>query len=158
MELDMRKVFADIFEQFKLIDTFRDQFKKEFGQKLFALIQDRYQLESTIELHEFIDHKAEEILSITEGVIYKDRTYAEYRQNEELKIMTGLVEKQKDLNIDKTNFIDAKFFINEIILKHYPALYELSSFGYRLFDRNINFYTNRLIHALEEEAKRSNDK
>ncbi len=158
MELDMRKIFADIFEQFKLIDTFRDKFKREFSQTLYNLIQERYRLGSSPELSEFIDLKAEEILSMTESVIYKDRTYAEYRQTEELNIMSDLVSKQSELNVKPDDFGKVKFWVNELILKHYPALYELIGFGYRLLDRNVNFYTNRLVWALEAEVDKRTGK
>ncbi|WP_320168039.1 hypothetical protein [Mangrovibacterium marinum] len=149
----MKKIIRDIFEQFRLIDAFRVDFKREFTQAFYQLTKQLYQLKRTPELDEYIDLMAKEALRFTEDVIEKDRHYAEYRLVDELKLMNAVLAKNKIPRTNKAEAQQVRFQLNELILKHYPALYELSSFGYRLLDRNVNFFTARFVRAMSDEIK-----
>lgn len=157
METDMGKIIHDIFEQFKLFDAFRVDFKREFAQSFNDIAKQVYQFDRTPELDEFIDLMAEEALRLTEAVIEKDRHYEEYRLVEELTLMNALLGKNKLPGARKKEAQQVRFHLNELILTHYPALYELSSFGYRLLDRNVNFFTNRFVAAMHQERVKQNE-
>lgn len=153
MELDMKNSFYDIFEQFKLIDAFRDEFRIEFVRKMKKISCSLWGLELTPEVMEFLDFMAYETISFTETVIEKDRNYPEYRLVEELKRMNGLINKPRFKELPNELVQSLKFELNELILKNYPALYELSAFGYRLLDRNVNYFVLNFAFALYEESK-----
>lgn len=150
MEMDMRKIMHDIFEQFKLVDTFRVNFKREFTSAFNKLTNQVYNFNRTPELDEFIDLMADEAMRFTEAVIEKDRNYSDYRLVEELKLMNVLVDKNKLPKTHHQEIQQVRYQLNEMILKHYPSLYELASFGYRLLDRNVNFFSYRFVAAMQE--------
>lgn len=153
MELDMKNSFYDIFEQFKLIDEFRDEFRIEFVRKLKNLVKQNWELKLTPEVYEFLDIMASESISFTEAVIEKDRNYPEYRLVEELKRMNALNNKPKFRGLPNELIQVVKFEVNELILKNYPALYELSAFGYRLLDRNVSYFVSNFVYAIHEESR-----
>ncbi len=156
METDMRKIIHDIFEQFKLFDAFRVDFKSKFAHTFNNIAKQVYQFDRTPELVEFIDLMGDEALRFTEAVIEKDRHYEEYRLVEELSLMNALLGKNKLSRARNNEAEQVRFHLNELILSHYPALYELSSFGYRLLDRNVNYFTHRFVSAMQEERMKQN--
>jgi hypothetical protein len=157
MEASMKRIIHDIFEQFKLIDVFRGNFKHEFTLSFSKLAKQVYQFDRSPELDEFIDLMAEEAMRFTEAVIEKNHNYTEYRLVEELKLMNALLAKNKLSKMHHQEAQQVRYQLNELILKHYPALYELSSFGYRLLDRSVNFFTYRFVAAMQEERIKQNE-
>jgi len=154
MELDMKNSFSEIFEQFKLIDAFRDEFRSEFIRKMEKLSGAQLKLALTSEIEDFLEIMAYETMSFTEAVVDKDRNYPEYRLVEELSQMNDLLAKKRYKSLPVETVQSVKYELNEIILKHYPSLYELSGFGYRLLERNVHLFVANFVYALQEELKR----
>ncbi len=149
----MRNTFVDIFEQFKLIDAFRTSFKDDFKASFAPLVAEYQAVDDQEQLDDFLDQMAEEAISFTESVIEKDRSYSDYRKTEELKVMTSLQERLNYDKLSQQQLAQSKHLLNDLILTHYPALYELTSFGYRLLDRNINYYTWRFLVNIQNEIQ-----
>ena len=151
MNIESRGI--DMFEEFKQIDKFRKQFKKEFFEAFSAALENLYLIETNEKIIEYLDLMAEEAMSFTDAVIDKDLSYSDYRKEEELAAFSGLLEKQKDCKFSTNEYQRITFELNNLILKHYPAIYELSAFGYRLLDRNVKYYVCRFIQAIKQEYK-----
>ncbi len=151
--MNAERLVKDMFEQFKEIDKFRKQFKKEFFRTFSSALENLYLIDKNEELKEFLDMMAEEAMSFTDAVIDKDLNYPDYRKEEELSAFSKLIEKQKDCKFSTNEYQRITFELNNIILEHYPAIYELSSFGYRLLDRNVKYYVCRFITTVKQEFK-----
>ena len=144
-----------IFEEFNKMDAFRKSFKNDFFEAFRLAIAELYPVSETDDVVEYLDVMAEEALRIASDVIEKDRNYPEYRQVMELKTFNSLLEKQNisEARAQEINFV--KHELNNLLLKHYPAIFEFSSFGYRLLDRNVQFFACQFTTALREAAEKT---
>ncbi|WP_163711968.1 hypothetical protein [Mangrovibacterium lignilyticum] len=155
MELNKERVMREIFEEFKKMDAFKTRFKNDFYAAFSSAITDIYQVQETDELIEFIDAMAEEALRLSNAVVEKDRTYPEYRQEMELKSFSVLLAKQTISSDQTVEIQKVKYELNKILLKYFPAIFELSSFGYRLLDRNVQYFAHQFTNAVRREANKT---
>ncbi|MGQ8338009.1 hypothetical protein ACUNWD_15770 [Sunxiuqinia sp. A32] len=154
MKLNREGYMNELFEDFKKIDEFRNHFKNDFFETFSYVIPILYHIEITESIKELLNMMADEAISFTEAVIDKDRNYPEYRKDEELKLMSSLIAKQKLVPELAEEMKQVKYELNSLILKYYPDIYELSAFGYRLLDRNVQFYTQQFVSGINYELKK----
>lgn len=152
MKLNTERLMRGIFKEFKNMDNFRSCFKNDFYEAFHRLIEDLYPIPENDELVDYIQMRAEEAMWLADSVIEKDRTYPEYRQEMELRNLNVLLEKQHIKKAHSKKFEQVKFELNALLLKHYPAIFELSSFGYRLLDRNVKNFAYQFTTAMEEKV------
>lgn len=155
MELNTERLMRGIFEEFNKMDAFRTRFKNDFFETFRLAVAKLYPVSETDDLVEYLDLMAEEALRVASDVIEKDRTYPEYRQVMELKTFNSLLEKQNISEYQTEEIEFVKHELNNLLLKHYPAIFEFSSFGYRLLDRNVQFFARQFTKALREAAEKA---
>jgi len=148
MELDTRRLMREIFEEFRKMDAFRTNFKSDFFKTFSLISANLYSIPESDELVEFLDGMAEEALSMANSIVEKDRTYPEYRQVMELKTYKALLDKHQISEGQATEIKQVKYNLNVLLLQYYPAIFEFSSFGYRLLDGNVKFFAYQLTNAL----------
>ncbi|MFV0376635.1 MAG: hypothetical protein ACK5JD_04945 [Mangrovibacterium sp.] len=148
----MRNSIHHIFEQFKLVESFREQFKARFANCFRPVLTDTFRIGASTELDEFMEWMADEAISFTEAIIDKDRNYSEFRIDEELKSMDTVLQRFSVLQVFHPGAFQIKFELNKLILSFYPALYELSGSGYRLLERNVNYFVFTFVRFILEEA------
>lgn len=135
-----------ILEEIQKADTFYNSFKKEFSEVIFQIIQDFYP--GTIldnEIENMLLAYSVAVLNSTESVIDKDRNYPLYRLEEELAAMNRIT-----LNL--SSFERGKVFVEtvhakakELMVNYFAAIYDLSSIGFRLLERNAWLYSCEFI-------------
>jgi len=130
-----------ILEEIKKTDTFYNRFKKEFSALIFNIIQEFYpNSKPSEEIDELLQAYAVAILNATESVIDKDRNYPSFRLEEELDTMNRLTLKLSKLeennDFRETVHLNAK----KLMVKHFVAIYDLSSTGFLLLEKNAKFY------------------
>ena len=130
-----------ILEEIKKTDTFYNLFKKEFSELIYTNIHQFYpEIRPCEEIDELLEAYAVAILNATESVIDKDRNYPLYRLEEELGTMNRLTIKlsrlEENNDFRKAVHMNAK----ELMVKHFSAIYELSSTGFRLLEKNAKLY------------------
>lgn len=157
MELNIESLMRGIFKEFKSIDAFRTRFKNDFFEALTLVIKNLYSIPETEELVEFIDMMAEETMRFADAVVEKDRTYPEYRQELELRNFNMLLDKQSITESQSRKIVRIKYETNLLLLKYYPAIFELSSFGYRLLDRNVHLFACQFANAMLLHAKKQSE-
>ena len=135
-----------VFEEFKKTDEFYDLFRKEFAASLASVIQAHYPyLDFDSETEEILRLYANEILSSTESVLYKDKSYPRYRLEEELTLMTRLVIKKPGEG-QNSNFIEETHMkAKEIMVKYFGEIMNLSANGFRLLEKNARMYNWEFI-------------
>jgi len=146
----MKKLVRDIFEQFRLIDGFRDDFRNELASRFIPVLNSEYGISDEHQAMNLMYDIAEDSMNFVEAVIDKDRNYPEYRQKLELAAMDRLLKKVDFTMFDKREIQKMKYHLNEITLKYYPALYELTGFGYRLLDRIVSYYSYVFVSYIYE--------
>ena len=155
-EFDREKDFHNTIREFKQTDEFYNSFRHQFIVSLFLVVK-RYFKE--LRLDEEMNHNlqlyADEMLSCVESVIYKDTTYPKFRMEEELGIMTRLVNKQPkpEENIEFIDKIHLKS--KEMIVRHYPAIEDLSGNGFRLLEKYAKMYNWEFIANFYAQTKMS---
>lgn len=130
-----------ILEEIQKTDTFYNAFKKEFSELIFNIIQEHY---PDAVLNDKMDNLllaySVAILNSTESVIDKDRSYPLYRMEEELdamdRITLKLAQSEESLDFNEAVLLKTK----EMIVKYFAAIYDLSSNGFRLLERNVRLY------------------
>jgi len=131
-----------ILEEIKKTDTFYNLFKKEFSELIYTNIQEYYPeiILPGKEIDELLEAYAVAILNATESVIDKDRNYPMYRLEEELGTMNRLTLKLSKLE-ENSDFREAVHLqAKELMVKHFVAIYDLSSTGFRLLEKNAKLY------------------
>ena len=130
-----------ILEEIKKTDTFYNLFKKEFSVLIYNNIQEFYpNILPDDEIDELLEAYAVAILNATESVIDKDRNYPTYRLEEELGTMNRLTLKLSKLE-ENNDFREAVHLqAKQLMVKHFSAIYALSSTGFRLLEKNAKLY------------------
>ena len=130
-----------ILEEIKKADTFYHSFQKEFSELLLKIIRKFYP-ETLIgeELENLLLAYSVAILNSTESVIDKDRNYPFYRLEEELESMNRITIKlfQEEEYNDFGEAVHLK--AKKLMVKHFAAIYDLSSNGFRLLEKNARLY------------------
>ena len=130
-----------ILEEIKKTDTFYNLFKKEFSELIYTNIHKFYpDILPGEEIDELLEAYAVAILNATESVIDKDRNYPMYRLEEELSTMNRLTLRlsklEKNMDFREAVHLHAK----ELMVKYFVAIYDLSSTGFRLLEKNAKLY------------------
>jgi len=130
-----------ILEEIKKTDTFYNLFKKEFTELIYTSIQEFYpDILSGGEINELLEAYAVAILNATESVIDKDRNYPFYRLEEELGTMNRLTLRLSNRE-ENNGFREAVHqHAKELMVKYFIAIYDLSSTGFRLLEKNAKLY------------------
>lgn len=140
-DFDRNKNLHNMIREFKQTDEFYNSFRHQFIVSLFLVVKRYYKdLQLNEEMNRNLQLYADEMLSCVESVIYKDTTYTDYRMEEELGIMIRLVNKQPKSD-ENAEFIDKIHLkAKEMIVRHYPAIEELSGNGFRLLEKYSKMY------------------
>jgi len=131
-----------ILEEIKKADSIYMLFKKEFSELIYTSIHQFYPgILPYEEIDELLEAYAVAILNATESVIDKDRNYPLYRLEEELGTMNRLNLKlpQLEANSDFREAVHMR--AKELMVKYFVAIYDLSSTGFRLLEKNAKLYT-----------------
>ncbi len=130
-----------ILEEIQKTDTFYNSFKKEFSESLMKIIQEFYH--DTLmnnELDNLLLAYSVAILNSTESVLDKDHNYPFYRLEEELasmnRITMKLSQKEEYDDFGEAVHLNAK----KLMVKHFDDIYNLSSIGFRLLEKNARLY------------------
>jgi len=130
-----------ILEEIQKADTFYNSFKKEFSELILNIIQEFYP--DTLPGHEMDNlllAYSVAILNSTESVIDKDHNYPLYRLEEELDSMNRITLKLSQ-NEEYDYFGEAVHLkAKELMVNHFEGIYDLSSVGFRLLERNARIY------------------
>ncbi|WP_372776007.1 hypothetical protein [Mangrovibacterium sp.] len=153
MDLNTQRAMRELFEEFERIDIFRNHFKRDFTDEYRAALLKTYQIQETEQLVAFIELMADQAYSLMESIIEKDQCYPEYRKEIELQVLDALVGKQITSAEHASEIMQLKYTLNCILLKYYPVIYELSSFGYRLLDRNVQHFIYQFTTAIRHELE-----
>jgi len=145
-EGNMKFILAEI----QKIDTFYNVFKIEFAQSIYPIIRKFYpEFVQNDETDNLMMAYSVAILNSTESVIDKDRNYPLYRLEEELTTMRKIILKF-DFSVVYGDFpeaIHAK--AKELIVKHFDAIYDLSSVGFRLLEMNSRLYNHEFVSTIQ---------
>jgi len=130
-----------ILEEIKKTDTFYNLFKKEFSELIYTNIHKFYpEILPGEEIDELLEAYAVAILNATESVIDKDRNYPIYRLEEELSTMNRLTLRlsklEKNMDFREVVHLHAK----KLMVRYFAAIYDLSSTGFRLLEKNAKLY------------------
>lgn len=130
-----------ILEEIKKTDTFYNLFKKEFSELIYTNIHKFYpEILPGEEIDELLEAYAVAILNATESVIDKDRNYPIYRLEEELSTMNRLTLRlsklEKNMDFREAVHLHAK----KLMVRYFAAIYDLSSTGFRLLEKNAKLY------------------
>jgi len=130
-----------ILEEIKKADTFYNLFKKEFSVLIYNIILEFYpETRPGDEIDDLLQSYAVAILNATESVIDKDRNYPSYRLEEELATMNQLTLKlsKPEENDDFREAVHLK--AKELMVNNFTGIYNLSSTGFRLLEKNAKLY------------------
>lgn len=130
-----------IIEALKKIEDFNLSFQLDFYESITEILSVKESnSEESFDLDEFILMYGQQIFSATESVIDKDNSYPDYRLNDELNRMTKLIDKRIKIgkSLDVHDAIQNK--VKELMVKYFPAVYDLSGNGFRLMELNARYY------------------
>lgn len=154
-KFDSNKSLGKIIKEFKRTDEFYNSFRERFIVATFFVIKRYYkQLKLDEEMDRDIRLYADEMLSCVESVIYKDLTYPEERLEEEVKVMTRIV--QKDLeSFHNMAFIEKLHVVaKEQIVTNFPQIMDLSANGFRLLERYSKLYNWEFITNFHKQIEK----
>ena len=137
-----------ILEEIQKADTFYNSFKKEFSELVYNIIQEYYpEAVSVDEIDNLLLAYSVAILNSTESVIDKDRNYPLYRLEEELDAMSRITLKlsQSEDIYDFAESVHLK--VKALMVKHFNDIYNLSSIGFRLLERNASLYNWEFVSS-----------
>jgi len=136
---EKENLIKHILDEIKKTDEFVNSFKHDLAIALYPIIGHYYPLTGrSAVVDEVLQNYAVVITNYTESVIDKDRTYPEYRLNDELEAMNKLVSK---LTFNNPAFTEAvSFQVKELMIKYYHNIYNLSGNGFRLLEMNARLY------------------
>lgn len=143
----------EIQHGFKRSEEFYNSFRHQFIISLFLVVKRHYRY---LQLNEIINSDlqlyADEMLSCVESVLFKDFTMTDDRLEEELRAMNRMVSIKADFepHLDFINKLHLKS--KEMIVRHYPPIFDLSASGFRLLERysrmyNLEFASNFFKHT-----------
>ena len=137
-----------ILEEIQKADTFYNLFKKEFSELVYNIIQEYYpETVSVDEIDNLLLAYSVAILNSTESVIDKDRNYPLYRLEEELDAMSRITLKLSQSE-DIRDFAESVHLkVKALMVKHFNDIYNLSSNGFRLLERNASLYNWEFVSS-----------
>jgi len=139
-----------ILEEIKKTDTFYGNFQKEFSELIYAKIHEFYpDSGKCTEIDEMLQSYAVAILNSVESVIDKDRNYPFYRLEEELATMNRLKKKLSEEGPNNAFGEAVHQQAKELLVKYFNAVYNLSSTGFRLLEKNTKLYNWEFVSNFE---------
>jgi len=130
-----------ILAEIKKTDTFYNLFKKEFSVLIYRIIQEFYpDTRPGDEIDDLLQNYAVAILNATESVIDKDRNYPLYRLEEELATMSRLTLKLSKPEENNAFREAVHLKAKELMVNNFTGIYDLSSTGFRLLEKNAKLY------------------
>ena len=135
-----------MLNEFKKTDDFFNMFRNEFFRELNAVIGEFYpdtDVDRTIT--GIVEEYANNILNITVSVIDKDRNYPEFRLSEELNIISGLLQKESGFANPEDFAEDVHAKVKKLMVRYFPDITGLSSYGFRLLERNARILNLRFV-------------
>ena len=88
---------------------------------------------------------ADEMLSCVESVLYKDKSYPEYRLKEEVEMLARIIDKKPEKG-QSAEFIEKSHLAaKEMLVYHYPDIYDLSAEAFRLLEKYSRMYSWEFI-------------
>lgn len=135
-----------ILDEIHKTDTFYNLFKKEFSEVISKIIHEFYpEADPNEEIDNLLLSYSVAILNSTESVIDKDCNYPAYRLREELESMNRITLKLLQSS-DNKYFSEALHIkTKELIVKHFSKIFNLSSTGFRLLEKNSFLYTLEFV-------------
>jgi len=130
-----------IREGLKKNDSIFQKFSVEFSMSMKETISEYFPEYTFSEIFDqLIGEYSTTVFNATETVIDKDRSYPIYRLEEELTTMNKL--SAKILNEISNDCFAVTVYqkVKEILVKYFDEIFELSSTGFRLLDKNILIY------------------
>lgn len=153
-DFDAERPLHNLIKEFSRTDEFYNSFRQQFIITIFLVIK-KYFKEKQLDqkMDQNLRLYADEMLSCVETVLYKDKSYPDYRLAEELEMLGRVVGKQQP---DERNpeFVERiHMSAKELIVNHYPDVFDLSADGFRLLEKyakmyNWEFLTN--FYAMSE--------
>ena len=145
-----------ILEEIKKTDTRYSYFKTEFSDSIYLIIHEFYPTsKQSAEIDEMLQSYAVAILNAAETVIDKDRNYPLYRLEEELSMINRLTLKFTEKGSNNT-FVEAVHMqAKELLVKYFNAIYDLSSTGFRLLEKNAKLYNWEFVSNFESTVNPS---
>ncbi|MGQ1786104.1 MULTISPECIES: hypothetical protein [unclassified Saccharicrinis] len=141
MPFDKERKLNELFTNFKRTDKFYAEFKLEFKSVIMDVILDYYpEFKQKDVLNDMMGHYATEVLSATESVLDKDKNYPEERKIEELGYMDRLLNKEQVIARQSAFSETVHQKVKELIVAHYPNIVDLSTYGFRLLERNMKMH------------------
>ncbi|WP_159517067.1 hypothetical protein [Sunxiuqinia indica] len=150
MKLNTDKLMEELLKEFKKVDEFRNKFRNDFIEVFTSLLHNRYQLEKNEKMNEALMIMAQQTISFTESIIEKDRSFPEYRKEEELKAMDDLLAKHQILESYEEEIKKIKQTLNDVVINHYPTIYEFTSFGYRLLEKKAQYHSYQFWSGFQQ--------
>ncbi len=150
MKLNTDKLMEELLKEFKKVDEFRNQFRNDFIKVFTSLLYNLYQLEKDEKMNEALTIMAQQTISYTESIIEKDRSFSEYRKEEELKAMDDLLAKLQILESYEEEIKKIKQTLNDVVINHYPTIYEFTSFGYRLHEKKAQYHSYQFWSGFQQ--------
>jgi len=139
-----------ILEEIKKTDTFYSFFQREFSELIYVIILEFYPTsKQSDEIDDMLQTYAVAILNATESVIDKDRNYPFYRLEEELATMNRLTIKLSEEGPNNAFRETVHLQAKELLVKYFNAIYDLSSTGFRLLEKNAKLYNWEFVSNFE---------
>jgi len=130
-----------ILEEIKKTDTFYNLVTKEFSVSIYNIIKEFYpDSRNCSEIDEMLQSYAVAILNAAESVIDKDHNYPFYRLEEELATMNRLTKKLSEEGPNNAFGEAVHLQAKELLVKYFTGIYDLSSTGFRLLEKNAKLY------------------
>jgi hypothetical protein len=143
------KRIHEIRHDFKRSEEFYNSFRHQFIISLFLVVK-RYHrnLQLDAVMNGDLQLYADEMLSCVESVLYKDFAYPDGRLDEELNSMNRMVsiKSEFDQHMEFANKLHLK--AKEMIVRHYPPVFDLSATGFRLLERYTRMYNLEFVSNL----------
>lgn len=132
--------------EFKRIDEYLAEFQHVFTDKIRqAVYKQSSEIIQKEKINEHILLYANEIFSCAESVFDKDKSYNEWRLEEELKSMTVALDKFGELERHQELAAQTHRVAKEIMVGFFPNLVDLSANGFRLLEKFCLLYNREFL-------------
>ena len=144
-----------LFKDFTRLDMIQNAFVEELGLEIIFIIKDYFPgLRITKDIKKNIDNYARGVLNFTQSVIDKDSSYPHFRKSDELDRLSQLVIKLEP-KVESRLFESALLKASKkMMIDFNKDIYDLSSEGFLLLDRNVRYFTIDFIMGIEGIARK----
>lgn len=139
-----------ILEEIKKTDTFYSFFTEEFSELIHVTTHKFYpSVSRSADIEDMLQSYAAAILNAAESVIDKDRNYPFYRLEEELATMNRLTKKLSEEGPNNAFGEAVHLRAKELLVKYFTGIYDLTSTGFRLLEKNAKLYNWEFVSNFE---------